>query len=505
VYLSSARQAAAALLGLALAQPTAAAERPMAGYVHFAASDFATVAHASGRVITDDTRRHRADRIARFSAPFTLILQRVRQHYFEEPNEQKMLSAAIDAMSRISPAVRKVSDRGGALSLETVYEAAQEAFNERGTADDDARLLRAAIDGMLSTLDRDSSYLDPKGFHDLQAQTRGPFGFGGLGIEVAMKDGLVKVAVAIEGAPAARAGVRGGDIITELDDVPVRGLTLDQTVEKMRGTVNTKIRLKVIREGADEPIELSVTRQAIRMRSMSSRVDGEDVGYIRLALFNERTTDDLKQAIDNLTVQVPPNVLKGYVLDLRSTPGGLLDQAVSVADAFLEHGEIVSTRGRGTGATQRFSAKPGDLIHGRPIVVLIDGKTAAGSVVVAAALQDNKRATIVGTPSLGKGSVQSIIPLGSAYGALRLTTARFFRPADQSIGGKGMLPDIAVSPEAPDEPTTKSPPVADATSPVQFPREGEERRGLQSGLPPTRNHDKVLQVALDLLRSNAPH
>ncbi len=209
---------------------------------------------------------------------------------------------------------------------------------------DDAKLIESAVNGMLSGLDPHSSYMDPKSFRDMQVQTRGEF--GGLGIEVTMEDGLVKVVAPIDDTPAAKAGVRAGDVITHLDDEAVQGLTLNQAVEKMRGQVNTKIRLKIMRKGVDKPIEVSIVRDIIRVRSVRSRVETDDIGYIRLTQFNEQTTDGLKKAIADISTQIPPEKLKGYVLDLRNNPGGLLDQAISVSDAFLERGEIVSTRGR---------------------------------------------------------------------------------------------------------------------------------------------------------------
>src|SRR6186997_2134275 len=275
---------------------------------------------------------------------------------------------------------------------------------------DDSKLVESAISGMLAGLDPHSSFMDAKSFRDMQVQTRGEF--GGLGIEVTMEDGLVKVVAPIDETPAAKAGVMANDIITHLDDEAVQGLTLNQAVEKMRGPVNTKIKLKIMRKGADKPVEISITRDVIRVRAVRSRPEGE-VGYIRVTQFNEQTTENLKKAIVDLQTQIPADKLKGYVLDLRNNPGGLLDQAISVSDAFLERGEIVSTRGRNAEETQRFSARPGDLIKSKPVIVLINGGSASASEIVAGALQDHKRATLIGTRSFGKGSVQTIIPLGA--------------------------------------------------------------------------------------------
>src|ERR1700694_1078478 len=289
---------------------------------------------------------------------------------------------------------------------------------------DDGKLIESAINGMLIGLDPHSSYMDAKSFRDMQVQTRGEF--GGLGIEVTMEDGLIKVVAPIDETPAAKAGVMANDIITKLDDEQVQGLTLNQAVEKMRGPVNTKNKLTIMRKGADKPIDVTIVRDVIRVKSVRSHSEGDDVGYIRITQFNEQTTDGLKKAISDLTSQLGAEKVKGFVIDLRNNPGGLLDQAISVSDAFLDKGEIVSTRGRNAEETQRFNARPGDLTDGKPVIVLINGGSASASEIVAGALQDHKRVTVIGTRSFGKGSVQTIIPLGSGNGALRLTTARYF-------------------------------------------------------------------------------
>jgi carboxyl-terminal processing protease len=364
---------------------------------------------------------------------------------------------------------------------------------------DDSKLVESAINGMLNGLDPHSSYMDPKSFRDMQVQTRGEF--GGLGIEVTMEEGLVKVVAPIDDTPAAKAGVRAGDVITHLDDEAVQGLTLNQAVEKMRGQVNTKIRLKIMRKGVDQPIEVSIVRDIIRVRSVRSRVEGDDVGYIRITQFNEQTTDGLKKAISDISTQIPNDKLRGYVIDLRNNPGGLLDQAISVSDTFLERGEIVSTRGRDPEETQRFNARAGDLTKGKPLIVLINGGSASASEIVAGALQDHKRATLLGTRSFGKGSVQTIIPLGSGNGALRLTTARYFTPSGKSIQAKGISPDIEVLQEVPDEVKTRATETKGESSlRGHLKAEGEEKGGSQSYVPPEAKDDKALNMAFDLLR-----
>jgi carboxyl-terminal processing protease len=362
---------------------------------------------------------------------------------------------------------------------------------------DDGKLIESAINGMLAGLDPHSSYMDAKSFQDMQSQTSGTF--GGLGIEVTMEDGLIKVVAPIDETPAAKAGVMPNDIITHLDDEAVQGLTLDQAVEKMRGPVNTKIKLKIIRKGSDKPIEVSITRDIIRVRSVRSNLNGDDVAYVRLTQFSEQTTDGLRRAISDLSGQAGDK-LKGVILDLRNNPGGLLDQAISVSDAFLERGEIVSTRGRNAEETQRFNARPGDLTKGKPLIVLVNGGSASASEIVAGALQDHKRATIVGTRSFGKGSVQTIIPLGSGNGALRLTTARYFTPSGRSIQAKGITPDIEVLQDVPEELKARTDTRGESSLPRHLKGEGQEETGSQAYIPPDAKDDKALNMALDLLR-----
>jgi carboxyl-terminal processing protease len=367
---------------------------------------------------------------------------------------------------------------------------------------DDGKLIESAIDGMLNGLDPHSSYMDSKSFGDMRVQTRGEF--GGLGIEVTMEGGFIKVVAPIDDTPAAKAGVRAGDIITDLDDEAVPGLTLDQVVEKMRGPENTKLRLNIIRKGNETPIQITITRARIQVRSVRMKLEGSDIGYIRITQFNEQTTDGLRKAITQITSQIPNDKLKGYVIDLRNNPGGLLDQAVSVSNAFLNRGEIVSTRGRDPEETQRFNAWPGDLTKGKPVIVLINGGSASASEIVAGALQDHRRATLVGTRSFGKGSVQTIIPLGPGNGALRLTTARYFTPSGRSIQAKGISPDIEVLQDVPEEAKAQVAEMEGESSlRGHLKGEGDEEAGSQSYVPPDEKDDKALATALDLLRGSA--
>ena len=304
----------------------------------------------------------------------------------------------------------------------------------------DEELIEAAIRGMLSSLDPHSSYLNPESFGEMQVQTRGEF--GGLGIEVTMEDGLVRVVSPIDDTPAFRAGIEAGDLITQLDGEPVMGLTLGDAVERMRGPVNTDIVLTVLREGEAEPLEITITRDIIVIQSVRSRIE-DQVGYIRITSFNEQSEEGVIDALEEIEAELGDD-LQGIVLDLRNNPGGLLDQAIAVSDVFLDQGEIVSTRGRRPDSTQRFNARAGDLADGLPVVVLINGGSASASEIVAGALQDHRRAVIMGTDSFGKGSVQTIVPL-PGHGAMRLTTARYYTPSGISIQAKGIVPDIYVA------------------------------------------------------------
>ena len=366
---------------------------------------------------------------------------------------------------------------------------------------EDKKLVETAINGMLTGLDPHSSYMDPKSFTDMQVQTRGEF--GGLGIEVTMEEGLIKVVTPIDDTPAAKAGILANDLITKLDEDQVQGLTLSQAVEKMRGPVNTKIKLTIMRKGQDKPIEVSITRDVIHVRAVRSKIEGEDVGYIRMTQFNEQTTEGLKKAITDINAKISQDKLKGYILDLRNNPGGLLDQAISVSDAFLQKGEIVSTRSRNAEDTQRYNARSGDLTKGKPVIVLINGGSASASEIVAGALQDHKRVTVIGTRSFGKGSVQTIFPLGNGNGALRLTTARYYTPSGRSIQAKGITPDIEVLQDLPEELKAKTDTSTKGEASLRGHLkgdEGKEQTGSQSYIPPDEKNDKALRMAADLLR-----
>ena len=306
---------------------------------------------------------------------------------------------------------------------------------------DEGELIEAAINGMLTSLDPHSSYLAPDDFADMRVQTRGEF--GGLGIEVTQEEGFIKVVSPIDETPAYDAGIQAGDFITHVDGESVLGLTLDEAVDKMRGPVGSEIIITVAREGTDEPFDVSIIRDTIKLTAARVRVEGDTV-VARVTTFNDQTYDNLAAGMKKAIEEAGGiDAVNGFVLDLRNNPGGLLTQAISVSDAFLDKGEIVSTRGRNPQDSERFNATPGDLTEGRPMVVLINGGSASASEIVTGALQDHRRAIVVGTKSFGKGSVQTVIPL-RGEGAMRLTTARYYTPSGRSIQALGISPDIVV-------------------------------------------------------------
>lgn len=305
----------------------------------------------------------------------------------------------------------------------------------------DKKLVEAAIRGMLRELDPHSSYFDPEDFKDLREQTRGEF--GGLGIEVTTENDFIKVVSPIDDTPAYKAGLKAGDLITAIDGKSTRGITLNEAVDQMRGAIGTALTLTIFRTG-QEPFDVSLTRDRIKVQSVRSRLEADGtIGYLRISSFNEQTQPGLEKAIASLKEE-GKGKLVGYLLDLRNNPGGLLDQAVSVSDSFLERGEIVSTRGRNPDDGQRFQAKAGDLTDGMPLVVLINDGSASASEIVAGALQDHSRAVLVGTRSFGKGSVQTIMPIGTGGTAIKLTTSRYYTPSGRSIQETGIIPDVIV-------------------------------------------------------------
>ena len=360
----------------------------------------------------------------------------------------------------------------------------------------DEQLIEAAINGMLSSLDPHSSFLNAKNYRDMQVQTRGEF--GGLGIEVTMENGLVKVVSPIDDTPAFRAGIKAGDLVTHIDGDQVMGLTLAQAVEKMRGPVNTSITLSISRGGHDAPFDISITRAIIKIRSVRMRREG-NVAYIRITSFTEQTETGLRSGLKKLRAEIGKD-FSGVVLDLRNNPGGLLEQAINVSSAFLEKGEVVSTRGRHADQVQRYPSRGGDLAEGKPVVVMINGGSASASEIVAGALQDHNRGIIMGTKSFGKGSVQTIIPL-KGRGAMRLTTSRYYTPAGRSIQGTGITPDINV-PQSKVEPIKAQPRRSEASLPNALKNENGEGKkpAAKDAAKKKAVTDYQLVRALDLLR-----
>jgi carboxyl-terminal processing protease len=362
---------------------------------------------------------------------------------------------------------------------------------------DEGKMIDAAIGGMLASLDPHSTYLDPKAAQELQNSTSGRF--GGLGIEVTYENNQVKVVTPIDDTPASRAGVLANDIITHIDGEAVEGMSLNQAIDRMRGDPGTKVTIKVERGADKKSVEISLIRDFIKPKVVRARKEGDDVVYLRVGSFNERTFEELKKGIEDISKELGEDKVKGFILDLRNNPGGLLDQAIAVSDGFLEKGEIVSTRARQAEDTQRFQARAGDLVKGKPVVVLVNGGSASASEIVAGALQDQKRATIIGTRSFGKGSVQTIFPLRE-NGALKLTTQLYFTPSGRSIQAKGIDPDVVVKQDIPEELKGKDETEGEASLKGHLSVNEEERSGSSAYVPPDPKDDKQLIYAADFLR-----
>ncbi len=362
---------------------------------------------------------------------------------------------------------------------------------------DEKKMMEAAINGMLTSLDPHSSYMDAKEFADMNVKTRGEF--GGLGIEVTMENGVVKVVAPYDGTPASKAGILANDLIVKIDGKDVQGTTLNEAVEKMRGAIGTPITLLIVREKR-EPFEVKMVRDSIKIESVKYNSEGDDVGYVRISTFNEQADDGLQKAIAELDKKMGGKE-KGFILDLRNNPGGLLQQAIAVSDVFMEKGEVVSTRGRNADQVERYTAQKGDLTNGKPVVILINGGSASASEIVAGALQDQKRATIIGTTSFGKGSVQTIIPLGSE-GAMRLTTQRYFTPSGRSIQAKGIAADIVIEQPLPPELLGKNVSTEGEqalSGHLANPGGGNEGGGSSAYVPEDRTKDVQLKAAIDFL------
>jgi len=381
-----------------------------------------------------------------------------------------------------------------------VFDAVRQGYVDKP---DDDKMVVAAIDGMLASLDPHSAYLDSKALNDFQTTMKGEE-FGGLGLEVMQENGLVRVVSPIDDTPAARAGMLSGDVITAIDDTPVKGLSLKEAVDKMRGQAKTSVRLKVMRGNAKEAREFTIVREIIKVLPVRSHVEAGDIGYIRITQFNQQTFDGVQKAIARFRYEPGSDKLKGYILDLRNNPGGLLTQSIEVVNAFVDHGAIVSTRGRSADQAQEYSARAGaDLSQGKPLVVLINGGSASASEIVSGALQDLKRATLIGTRSFGKGSVQTVLSLGE-NGALKLTTARYYTPSGRSIQAKGIEPDIKVAENIPDDLKGKVDSRGEASLAGHLKNGDDEKTGSEAYVPPDPKLDTQLIAAVDLLHGHAP-
>ncbi len=362
---------------------------------------------------------------------------------------------------------------------------------------DEQKMMEAAINGMLTSLDPHSSYMNAKDFAEMNIKTKGEF--GGLGIEVTMEGGVIKVVSPYDDTPAKKAGLMANDLIVKIDGKEVQGITLNEAVAKMRGPVGSPITITVVRD-KKEPFDVKMNRDTIKIESVKSSQEGDDVGYVRISTFSENADSGLQKAINELDKKMGGKE-KGFILDLRNDPGGLLQQAIAVSDVFMEKGEVVSTRGRGPDQVERYTATKGDLTNGKPLVVLINGGSASASEIVAGALQDQKRATVIGTRSFGKGSVQTIIPLGNE-GAIRLTTQRYFTPSGRSIQAKGIDPDIQIEEPLPPELQGKNVSTegeAGLNGHLANPTGGQEGGGSSAYVPEDKAKDEQLKAAVAFL------
>ena len=414
------------------------------------------------------------------------------------------LGVAIGAASALAvggaPASITATGQDGIALFRKVYEKALETYVD---APDEAKVMEGAINGMLASLDPHSNYLDPKALSEFQVTMKGEE-FGGLGLEVMQDGGLVRVVSPIDETPAARAGMMSGDLIVKIDDTPVQGLSLKEAVDKMRGPAKSSVRLTVSRGDAKDIKEFTIVREIIHVQPVRSHVESGDIGYIRITQFNQQTFDSLKAAIAKFKTNPGADKLKGYILDLRNNPGGLLTQSIQVVNAFVDKGEIVSTRGRTPDQYQAYNARSGyDLSEGKPLVVLINGGSASASEIVSGALQDLKRATLIGTRSFGKGSVQTVLPLGE-NGALKLTTARYYTPSGRSIQAKGIEPDYKIVENVPADLKGKVDSKGEASLAGHLKNGDDEKTGSEAYVPPEAAKDTQLIAAVNLLHGTPP-
>jgi carboxyl-terminal processing protease len=393
----------------------------------------------------------------------------------------------------------------GHAPLEQFREVYQLVRQRYVTPPGEPKLVEAAINGLLQALDPHSAYLDAEDYQTIKEEASGVF--GGVAIQITTEDGLLKIAAIATKSHAAKAGLRPGDLIVRVGGLPVSALAINQAIQRMRGPVDSTVSLTIRRNSQPELIEVMVVRDLIRVQTVSSRAIEGNVGYIKITKFNDLTGEDLQKAVRDLSTRTPAHQLRGYILDLRNNPGGVIEQAVSVASAFLESGDIVITRGRDPEDNRRFTATGtfDGLGKGKPLIVLINGGSASAAEIVAGALQDNKRATIVGTRSFGKGSVQTTLPVGAGAVALRLTTALYYTPSGRSIQARGITPDIEVMQEPRKGRTLAAETNGEATLRNHLKGNGEERAGSEIYVPPNSKDDKALTLAVDLLSGRSSH
>ena len=438
----------------------------------------AVVFDISARADTKESRKH--------LSLFGEIFDKVRADYVDKVDERQLMENAVNGMTAWLGA-QPIHLAAKSSKKPSIYLAEFADIYDKLRADyagkvDERQLIEKAIDGMLTSLDSRSRYLSAKAFQRTSDE------FGEIGLEVAQEENFVKVVTPIDDTPSSRAGIMPGDLIAAINGETVQGLRLYQAIDKMRGAINTPVRLTILRGAERRKIDLKMVRDYIHIKPVRTRKQDDDIGYIRISQFNEEAWDGLNAAIAKFQQEIPADKFKGYILDLRNNPGGLLDQSILAAKAFLDSGEIVTTRGRNADDTARYSVRGGDVSQGKPVVILINGGTGPGSEIVAGALQDHKRATIIGTRSFGGATIQTNIPLGG--GALSLTTARYYTPSGRSIQAKGVEPDIVVLQDVPDE-----------FKGIDEVKGEDGKTSLQAYVPPDEKKDKQLLAAINFLRT----
>jgi C-terminal peptidase prc len=453
--------------------------------------------------------RHLArQEVERLFGPFDEALKKVEANYIEWRDEAALYGAANTAMRRAFPIEQQVAGQtdaklaaNGRADREQFYASATAILNARATSEEDGKIIQVAIRGLVSSLDPHSVYLDAKAYRETQDRMTGSF--GGVGVQIAMNDGLAKVVAVFDDTPAARAGVQVGDVIASVDGVSIHGMSLKDVSEKTRGAAGSKVHFQVIRQGHEAPLEIELVREVIQSPVVRSRLEGGDVGYIRITSFNQKTHDLVRQAFFELTQKAGKDHLNGFILDVRNSSGGLFEQVVAVADDLLKRGDIVSTRSRNPADDKRYSAreKDEDIASNKAVVLLINGGTSAGSEILAGALHDNVRATLIGSRTFGIGTTQTLFPLSGDHGAVRFTTVNYFTPAGTSIQAKGIDPDVEVLQDEPDQ--AKKKPIGEATLAHHLPGQGVEQAASQSYVPPEAKDDKALVKALEELRKTS--